>query len=128
VNDDKGVTMKDKLDVLRNDQKVRDSFHSRAMSDVALELQGRFAASNTAQVAGTTPSTSYPRLPANSPWASPDPVPVEPPTGCRVDEMDAVGEPFEILASSQAASNDDAGTATTLSPEQVRGRAFLRRL
>jgi hypothetical protein len=61
---------------------------------------GRFAKANTTTVVGAGP-VSYPQQPAGSPWAK-DECPPEPPLGWSVDAQEAVGEKFEVAASTTA--------------------------
>jgi hypothetical protein len=53
--------------------------------------QGRWAKSGQSQ----DPATWYPHLPSNNPWSS-DPVPNEEPLGYCIDQMDPIGDTFEV--------------------------------
>jgi hypothetical protein len=72
----KQIEMKEKLDVLFNEQRLRNAqcnnaastFQSRAIAE-ADEIQGRFAQINKVNVVGSEAAAQYPRLPENS-WAN----------------------------------------------------------
>src|SRR5260370_37950799 len=83
------ISLADKLDALRNDQKVRDTYHGRAIADN--ELGGRFQGLSKASVTGSGPTTKYPRQPGTSPWAG-DLVPNEPPLGFSVETQEPTVE------------------------------------
>jgi hypothetical protein len=70
------------------------TFFQHAQASANDEAGGRYARQNSATVVGASP-ISYPQLPAESPWAQPWP---EGPDvyGVPIDEMEPVGEPFEI--------------------------------
>ena len=129
--DDRQISQKDKLDVLRNDQRVRDTLHSRAIADIANERSGRFAAVNKPTVTGMKAATRYPKQPANSPWSG-DPVPNEPSLGYVINDMETIGEKFEVeqsLASSALASADGAGARSSKRPPSGRAPTkFWRRI
>ena len=92
-----------RLETLLNDGLIRkQTMHSRTASDIAQENQGRFAKGTT--IIGSEPTVQYPAGPN---W-SPDPTGVEPPLGFSVNEPVVTGEPFEIKASLQSHSADDA--------------------
>ena len=87
--DDKGISQKEKREVLRNDRRVREAatYHSVAQASVDDERGGRYATEGSKQtVIGASPIL-YPTQPANSPWHH-DPVPDEPPLGYAIDEME----------------------------------------
>ena len=109
--DDKGISQREKREVLDNDRKVSSSYfhHARAAADD--ERQGRFAAVNPTSVTGSTPASQYPRQPATSPWSH-DPCGLEPSLGYVIDQQEAVGEPHEIAAS-LASTSVDAGDGPT---------------
>jgi hypothetical protein len=107
--DDKGISQKEKREVLANDRKVREAttYHSVAQASVDDERGGRYATEGSKQtVVGSSP-IAYPRQPENSPWHH-DPCPPEPPLGYSVDEQEPVGEVFEREASA-ASTGQDAG-------------------
>jgi hypothetical protein len=79
--------------ILAND---RATMHRFAQSEAG-EVQGRWA--KPAQVTGSEGAVHMPRLPANSPWAAPDPSGQEPPLNIDVTEAPITGEPFEVEAS-----------------------------
>lgn len=73
------------------------TYHQRAQVELGLDdAAGRF--SKPSVVIGSAPGVDYPRLPANSPWAS-DPVPPEEPLGLDVNALEAAGTAAEIEAS-----------------------------
>src|SRR6516165_12133486 len=97
---DKGVTQREKRQVLENDRRVREAderrrstYHGHALDDEP-ELGGRFKKVNTTTVVGRSP-VSYPQQPEGSPWRS-DPCPIEPPLGYSVEELEPVGEKHEV--------------------------------
>jgi hypothetical protein len=95
------LDQEEKRRVLENDRKA--TFFQFAQS-AATEIGGRFATQAKQTVVGTTPSP-YPQLPSSSPWAGPDPVPDEPPTGYRVDDLE---HPTSILSLVGAGPTSDA--------------------
>jgi hypothetical protein len=79
----------DRLDVLRNEQRLRNpgtTLNQFAESEANID-RGRFAAHEQSRVIGSEPLPRYPQLPASSPWAGPDLVPTEPPLGYAIDEL-----------------------------------------
>jgi hypothetical protein len=60
------------------------------------ESGGRFQKQVPINKSGKDPATLYPRLPASSPSAQPDPSGKEPSLGFSVDETPIVGEQWEI--------------------------------
>ena len=82
------ATQTEKRDVLGND-----TLHTRALADLD-GLSGRFAAINKSTVIGAAPAAQYPA--AAGPWADPVKVPDEPPLGFAVDDLEPIGERFEV--------------------------------
>jgi|SRR5215510_16025415 len=68
----------------RRKEVERDSYFRRAQGDAETELGGRYKKPVTVIGAGVP---EYPRLPANSPWATPDPTGPEPPLGYEIDAL-----------------------------------------
>jgi hypothetical protein len=70
------LTQAEKRSIIRSQREERkqpQTMHSRAIVEMGQELGGRFAAlGRNQQIVGSQP-ISYPKLPANSPWASPLP-------------------------------------------------------
>jgi hypothetical protein len=91
------ATMEEKAAILKNDQRARHTFQSRAIAE-ADEIQGRFAEINKSNVVGSQQAVHYPRLPSG-PWADPVQVPPEEPLGFSVEAMEPVGTIQEIEAS-----------------------------
>jgi len=94
------ATMKEKADVLRNDQRLRQqqqgtTFSQFAQSEAA-EPRGRFTQQEKSSVVGATPVPSYP---VGNQWAAADQNNLEPPLGFSVGHHPAVGEPHEVQAS-----------------------------
>jgi hypothetical protein len=104
VNDP--ITMKDKHEVVRNDQRVhRDTFHSRAEGDFALAQQGRHA--QRVNITGQWDSLArHPRLPETSPSNQMAMVGHEAPLNADVNAMEPVGEPGEVAKSIEQLGND----------------------
>jgi hypothetical protein len=95
------------------------TYRDRAIADLGLEAQGRFA--KGVEVTGSKPAVVYPRMPEGSPWHS-DMVPPEPSLGYAIDAQEAVGEPGEIEASVNAALSPLHGTgenAAEVATEEV---------
>ena len=91
------------------DERRGRTYHGVAASSVDDERGGRYGASGSKQtVVGSSP-IAYPKLPANSPWAN-DPCPLEPVLGFSVEELEPVGEPFEIEASRSSGGANTAGS------------------
>jgi hypothetical protein len=91
--DDKGITQREKREVLENDRKVRGTYHSVGHADVDTERGGRYV------VRLTTPTMpGWPSL-----WANDPP---EPPLGYSVNEQEPVGERHEIEASKTSTSGE----------------------
>ena len=81
-----------------NDRRVA-TYHSFGQSNLDDEREGRYAAAGTRPaVTGSSP-IAYPQQPSTSPWHS-EPIGTEPPLGYDINAQDAVGEPFEVAASS----------------------------
>jgi hypothetical protein len=112
--DDKGVSQKDKRAVLENDRKVMASYHSVAQSGLDDDRGGRYGsgAGSKARVTGSSP-IAYPKQPANSPWHH-DPMPLEPPLGFSVDEIEPTGEPHEVEASKAPTPTGEVGDGPAL--------------
>jgi hypothetical protein len=109
----------DRRETLRNDLKVREqaaTFFDFAQS-AATDIGGRYATETKQTVVGTTPFP-YPPLPPSSPWAGPDLVGQEPPTGYRIDDLEhptvlplAVGAgPTSADAPAPSVERDDVGS------------------
>src|SRR5262245_38075957 len=111
------ASQKERAAILKNDLRTQ-TMQGRAVAELQMEERGRFA--RQANVTGATPATQYPQLPASSPWAS-DPLPPEPPLGFSVEEMDPVGEQFEVdrsratisAAASHSGRRDDSATSAS---------------
>jgi len=73
-------------------QVIKDTYHNRYQD----ESGGRFAKVQPTNVSGKDPATLYPRQPANSYWAEPDPSGPTPPLNQDVNEMEPVGTAQEI--------------------------------
>jgi hypothetical protein len=102
-------TMKEKLDTLKNDAKVRSTYFSQAVAD-ASSAGGRFSSITGAHVVGSAPAQQWPEMPEGNPWAC-DPVPKEEPLGYSINDMELVRQPFEIEQSKN--SLEKAGTPTS---------------
>jgi hypothetical protein len=89
------------------------TFSQFAQSQADDETGGRFAARGKPMMVGSEQMVRYPQLPASSPWAGPDPVPVEPPTGYAIDEMVPL-EPAS-LAQAPGGSPDAPSSASSMS-------------
>jgi hypothetical protein len=75
--------------------------------DITMRSGGRFASELKTEA-------SVPRQPASSPWSN-DPVGVEPPLGYSIQDMEPVGEAFEIAESeAQAILRANPGLAERL--------------
>jgi hypothetical protein len=69
VFDDKGLTQREKREVLRNDQRVRKAtYHSFAQASADDLAGGRFAGVQPTTVTGSTPGSAFPRI-DSGPWA-----------------------------------------------------------
>jgi len=108
-------TQEEKVEQLRQERKLRTSdrepstFHQ--MANLDLSLGGRFSAGG--YVAGSDPTTEYPRLPEGSPWGSGPQVPTEPPLGVSVEVVEPVGTPAEIAASIAELASEVSAPATS---------------
>ena len=131
---DKGISQKEKREVLANDRKVREAatYHSVAMAGIDDERGGRYATEGSKQtVIGSSP-IAYPQQPSTSPWHR-DPVPDEPPLGYDINAQGPVGEPHEVRASegSPPSTGQDGdvggGPGDGTSPEPVTRSSFKRR-
>jgi hypothetical protein len=126
---DKGVTQREKRQVMENDRQVREAatYHSVAKAGLDDERGGRYAAGSgsKASVVGTSP-ISYPTQPAGSPWAKDD-APAEPPLGYSVDEQEPVGEMFERASTSAAPEVGEPPSPSDHSGGDVRSRPRFRR-
>ena len=80
-------------------QVLKDTMFNRASSEAG-EISGRWA--KPTQVRGSEGAVHMPRMPANSPWAAPDPSGQEQPFGIDVSEPVVTGEAFEVEASLDA--------------------------
>jgi hypothetical protein len=90
------------------------TFHQHALAD-ALTPRGRFTAVEAAYVVGSTATPQYPQ--ASTPFQR-EPVPDEPPTGERIDELEPLHHAPPVLAQElpTPASGDSAGVG--LFPDQ----------
>jgi hypothetical protein len=127
---DKGVTQREKRQVMENDRQVRvaATYHSVAQAALDDERGGRYAAGSgsKASVVGTSP-ISYPTQPPGSPWAK-DECPPEPPLGFSVDEQEPVGEMFERASIADGTSVIEGnGPGAVMSSPPRSGRGFRRR-
>jgi hypothetical protein len=92
------------------------TYHSRSLADLALELAQGGRHAKPASVIGSEPTIRYPRQPEGSPWAF-DPVPNEEPFGVDINSQEVTGTPVEVeqsLASSApllVSCEDDAQSA-----------------
>ena len=84
--DDKGISMKEKMEVLRNDQRVRATYHSFTQADAETEIGGRFSKVQPTTVTGSTPGPVYPQQPLTSPANKMAMMPEERPLGFSVEE------------------------------------------
>jgi hypothetical protein len=80
---------KERRQTLRNDQKVREqpqasTMHQHAVAQADEISQGRFRATGTPSVTGSTPIPQYPQ--ASAPFQC-DPVPAEPPLGYSINDL-----------------------------------------
>jgi hypothetical protein len=128
--------VKGKSTVPRNEQQLRKgTYFSQAQIDADEDRGGRYASLDKPTVTGTDPSVSYPRLPADAPSNQLAGMPPEPQLGWSVNEMELVGEKFEIersLASSVKAAHQSEDAAVSTSPP-IDGvgagrRSFRRRI
>jgi len=62
---------------MRNNRKVMGTYHSFAQAEALDDRGGRFAVLDKPAVTGSSPTPTYPQMPAGSPWAN-DPVGPEP--------------------------------------------------
>jgi hypothetical protein len=92
--------------VLANDHRVKEQ-SGTFLSHTHMDEGGRFAQVTNAQVVGADPIPNYP---AAAPHQR-DPVPIEPPLGYRIDEL----EPSMAFVEAQAGGPADA-PSSTLSP------------
>jgi hypothetical protein len=110
----KQIEMQEKLDVLFNEQRLRDAQRNKDastfLSHTHNEEGGRFA--KPQQVVGATPAPDYP---AGQNWAN-DPTGVEPPLGIDVNAIDPVGEAFEVEASLAAVDAPSASSPDVRAP------------
>jgi hypothetical protein len=96
------ATMKEKAEVLRNDQRVRSG--STFLDHTHSDEGGRFAKPTI--VIGSDGAAQYPMAAPN--WSA-DPTGVEPPLGFDVNAVEPVGEQFEIerhLTGATASASD----------------------
>jgi hypothetical protein len=108
------ITLKDKLDVLRNEKLLREAgtYHEIASADADQDRGGRFSGLTRPSVIGSSP-ISYPQMPENNPWRC-DPVPPEMPLGYAINDQEATGEKWEQQRSIEKASSsarDDASAS-----------------
>jgi len=96
---------------------ARATMHRFAQSEAG-EVQGRWA--KPAQVTGSEGAVHMPRLPANSPWAAPDPSGQEAPYPIDLSEPpEPVGTAQEIEDSLQPFSWDRSNAPSSCSPEGI---------
>jgi hypothetical protein len=100
--------------ILRNDQRVRDQSRNgdtgTYLSHTHSEVGGRFAVTEHQTITGVV-SPAPPPLPASSPWSGPDPVPIEPPLGYRIDAMPELEPPTGVSPVSPPVATDDPALA-----------------
>jgi hypothetical protein len=89
------AAQKEKMEVLRNERRLRDTFHTRAQVDPD-EPGGRFAKLHPTSVTGSSPTSHVPPLPPSSPWHC-DPVPKEEPLGYSVNAQEPIGSRAEQI-------------------------------
>jgi hypothetical protein len=97
----------DRLDVLRNDQRLGTTLNQFAQSEAA-EARGRFTAQQQSTVVG---ASSVPKYPAA--FLNHDPVPDEPALGYAIDAQEPLGPSLPSLA--QGNSGDPDAPLTTAS-------------
>jgi hypothetical protein len=103
INND--ATMKEKADVLRNDQRVREQ-GSTFLQHTHNEIGGRFAAVSSPRVIGETPSPAS-QYPAGPAWcADPGSQCVEPPLGFENPALN----PSDLEPSPALATGDSTAT------------------
>jgi hypothetical protein len=113
-------TQADKLEVLRNDQRVA---YSHVVELYNPQPGGRFA------IGAQQPVTQVPRQPPHSPWHH-DPVGLEPPLGYSIDQMEPVGTPAEVEASIrqlEAAASTPTPLPCSASARPVGAASLIRR-
>jgi hypothetical protein len=116
-----------RLDVLRNDQRLRNqgSTFSQFAEAEAAEARGRYSAVNAASVVGSSPNVSA-QYPAAADWTR-DPVGPEMPLGVSINEMPSCGEQHELKASvpspepSPAQATDPGPASDNAPPPTSRG-------
>ena len=69
----------------------RNTFLSRTEAELEEKSGGRFKKNRRTTIVGVNPASAYPRLPPNSPWASPCPTGVEPPLNVDINAMPDLG-------------------------------------
>jgi hypothetical protein len=84
----------------------------RTVHDVAEEQGGRWKGNKEVHIVGTQPQWQPPRIGGTSPWAVPDGVPTEPPTGERVDWLPSM-ETISGMDRAEALAIDAANAAPT---------------
>jgi hypothetical protein len=95
------ASQREKQEVLRNERKLkggdRDATTYHALSRLGQDEEGGGRFAQARYVTGSEPSTRYPA--ASSPWTAGNDAGLEMPTGVPIDQMEPVGEQFEIEAS-----------------------------
>jgi hypothetical protein len=120
--DDKGISQKERREVLKNDRLVRQgsTYFQHAQASIDDELRGRFAQSGqSATVTGSSP-ISYPKQPSTSPANQMSMMPDEAPLGYRVDDQEPVGEKFEVAASLGGAAGPGSSDGATRPKSRMR--------
>jgi hypothetical protein len=90
------ISQAERRRILAEERRAK-TYMGRTNLDAELELGGRFSEVHSTTVVGSGP-ISYPQQPKGSPWHS-EPVPNEAPLGFAIDQMEPVGEKFEVAAS-----------------------------
>jgi hypothetical protein len=63
------------------------SMREQTIADIATETGGRWRGNRDVSVTGSAPSWVPPTISGAGPWAVPDNVPTEPPTGYEIDSL-----------------------------------------
>jgi hypothetical protein len=100
MNNADDVSQAERRRIMAEERRMR-TYHGVAASSVDDERGGRYGASGNKQTVVGSSSIVYPAQPSGSPWHS-DPRPPEPPLGYSVDELEPVGEHYEVEASRSA--------------------------
>jgi hypothetical protein len=63
------------------------TMHEQCINDIATETGGRWRGNREVTVTGSRPAWVPPTISGAGPWATPDPLPLEPPTGECIDAV-----------------------------------------